>query len=52
MIEVTESFKYAAREPVKTIRAVISCEENNYSSADMLVSLTKDDVGLIFWRSH
>ncbi len=48
MIEVTESFKCAAREPIKTIRAVISCEGDNYSSADMLVSLTKEDAGLYF----
>lgn len=48
MIEVTESFKCAAKEPVKTLRALISYEENDYSSADKLVSLTKEDVGLYF----
>lgn len=48
MIEVPESFKNAAREPVKTLRATISCEDDSYTSGDALISLTKEDTGFYF----
>lgn len=48
MIEVTESFKDAARAPVKTIRAKITCDGHDYTSADDFVSLTKEDIGNYF----
>lgn len=48
MIEVTEAFKNAARAPVKVLRATIVCGNDNYSSADVLVSFTKEDAGFYF----
>jgi len=48
MIEVTESFKDAARAPVKTIRAKITCDGHEYTSADNFISLTKEDTGNYF----
>ena len=48
MIEVSNAFKEAARAPVKVIRASIVCENDTYSSSDVLVSLSKEDVGFYF----
>ncbi len=48
MIGVSETFKNAARQPVKTIRASITVGEQVYSSADVLMSLTKEDTGFYF----
>ena len=48
MIEVSNAFKEAARAPVKTIRAKITCDGNEYTSADDFISLTKEDTGNYF----
>ena len=48
MIEVSNAFKEAARAPVKGIRASIVCENDTYTSSDVLVSLSKEDVGFYF----
>ena len=48
MIEVTNTFKELARAPVKTIRAKITCDGNEYTSADDFISLTKEDTGSYF----
>ena len=48
MIEVSNDFKDAAKAPVKTIRATISCGDDYYTSEDVLVSFTKEDTGFYF----
>ena len=48
MIEVTNTFKELARAPVKTIRAKITCDGDEYTSADDFISLTKEDTGNYF----
>ena len=48
MIEVSSAFKEAARAPVKVIRASIVCENDTYTSSDVLVSLSKEDTGFYF----
>lgn len=48
MIEVSNDFKDAAKAPVKTLRATISCGEDYYTSEDVLVSFTKEDTGFYF----
>ena len=48
MIEVSSTFKEAARAPVKVIRASIVCENDTYTSSDVLVSLSKEDTGFYF----
>ena len=48
MIEVSNAFKEAARAPVKVIRASIACENDTYTSSDVLVSLSKEDTGFYF----
>ena len=48
MIEVNNAFKEAARAPVKVIRASIVCENDTYTSSDVLVSLSKEDTGFYF----
>ena len=48
MIEVSNAFKEAAKAPVKVIRASIACENDTYTSSDVLVSLSKEDTGFYF----
>ena len=48
MIEVSNAFKEAARAPVKVIRASIVCEDDTYTSSDVLISLSKEDAGFYF----
>ncbi len=48
MIEVSNAFKEAARAPVKVVRVTITCENDEYTSENALISLTKDDVGFYF----
>lgn len=48
MIEVSNTFKEAARAPVKVIRASIDCENDTYTSSDVLISLLKEDTGFYF----
>ena len=48
MITVSPDFKDAARAPVKTLRATIVCEDDYYTSEDVLVSFTKEDTGFYF----
>ena len=36
MIEVSNDFKDAAKAPVKTLRATISCGDDYYTSEDVL----------------
>ena len=48
MIDVSNAFKEAARAPVKTLRVSITCDGNEYTSADVFISLTKEDVGNYF----
>ena len=48
MIEVSNDFKDAAKAPIKTLRATISCGDDYYTSEDVLVSFTKEDTGFYF----
>ena len=48
MIEVSDAFKEAARAPVKALRVSITCDGNEYTSADEFISLTKEDAGNYF----
>lgn len=48
MIEVSNIFKYTAREPIKTIRASVVFNGEVYSSFDYLISIKKDDTGFYF----
>lgn len=48
MISVSDNYKTAAKAPVKILQASITIDGNTFSSSDILVNLTKEELGYYF----